>query len=121
MFSSRFVPCVMVLVVLTLSVRALACQTSPHPVTLRQPDGTTITLRFHGDKYHHWFEDLNGYTVVRHRGSYQYAAKNQAGRLVPTGLEVGKTNPQIAFMMGKVKTSNVQMMIKFYKLFNKLP
>jgi putative sterol carrier protein len=36
-------------------------------------------------------------------------------------LETGKTNAQIAFMMGKVKASNVQLMIKFYKLFNDLP
>lgn len=34
-------------------------------------------------------------------------------------LELGKTNPQIAYMMGKVKVSNIEAMINFAKLFRK--
>ena len=34
-------------------------------------------------------------------------------------LELGKTNPQVAFMMGKVKVSNIEAMINFAKLFRK--
>ncbi|NUQ41716.1 MAG: acyl-CoA dehydrogenase family protein [Calditrichaceae bacterium] len=36
-------------------------------------------------------------------------------------METGKTNPQIAFMMGKVKISNVPEMMQFLKFFRKLP
>ncbi|NIR49150.1 MAG: hypothetical protein GWN61_05520, partial [candidate division Zixibacteria bacterium] len=36
-------------------------------------------------------------------------------------IELGKTNPQAAFMMGKVKISNVPEMLKFTKFFKKLP
>ncbi|RMH85138.1 MAG: hypothetical protein D6681_16285 [Calditrichaeota bacterium] len=36
-------------------------------------------------------------------------------------IELGKTSPQVAFMMGKVKVSNVPEMMQFTKFFNKLP
>lgn len=36
-------------------------------------------------------------------------------------METGKTNPQIAFMMGKVKISNIPEMMQFLKFFRKLP
>jgi alkylation response protein AidB-like acyl-CoA dehydrogenase/putative sterol carrier protein len=36
-------------------------------------------------------------------------------------METGRTNPQIAFMMGKVRISNIPEMMQFIKLFNKLP
>jgi len=35
-------------------------------------------------------------------------------------IETGKTNPQMAFMMGKIKISNLGEMMKFMGLFNKL-
>lgn len=38
---------------------------TPHPVTMRQPDGSTITLRLHGDEFCSWYTDLSG------RGLYQ--------------------------------------------------
>ncbi len=36
-------------------------------------------------------------------------------------METGKLNPQIAFMMGKVKVSNVPEMLQFTQLFDPLP
>lgn len=35
-------------------------------------------------------------------------------------IELGKTNPQMAFMMGKIKISNIGLMMKFMGLFKKL-
>ena len=35
-------------------------------------------------------------------------------------IETGKTNPQMAFMMGKIKISNLGEMMKFMGLFNKI-
>lgn len=35
-------------------------------------------------------------------------------------IELGKTNPQMAFMMGKIKISNLGEMMKFMGLFRKL-
>ena len=35
-------------------------------------------------------------------------------------IELGRTNPQMAFMMGKIKISNLGEMMKFMGLFRKL-
>jgi acyl-CoA dehydrogenase len=35
-------------------------------------------------------------------------------------IELGKTNPQMAFMMGKIKISNIGLMMKFMGLFKRL-
>lgn len=35
-------------------------------------------------------------------------------------IELGKTNAQMAFMMGKIKVSNVMAMMKFIESFDKL-
>ena len=36
-------------------------------------------------------------------------------------METGKSNPQIAFMMGKVRISNIPEMMEFIKFFAKFP
>jgi acyl-CoA dehydrogenase len=35
-------------------------------------------------------------------------------------IELGRTNPQMAFMMGKIKVSNLGEMMKFMGMFKKL-
>ncbi len=82
--------------VLALSVmtsRSLAINASPTPVQLKQPDGRSITLRVRGDEYCHWFEDLNGYSVVLNKGAYVYAVRDTQGGLAPTALAVGVADP----------------------------
>lgn len=37
------------------------------PIRMKQPDGSTITLRLHGDEYLHWYTDLNGNVYSRDR------------------------------------------------------
>jgi len=66
---------------------------NPEPVQLSQPDGNTITLRIHGDEFFHWFEDLQGYTVMVDQGKYVYATLDGAGLLAPTALMVGMVEP----------------------------
>ena len=72
---------------------ALAINASGEPLDLSQPDGTRITLRQLGDEFFHWFEDLNGYTVVRVDNSYHYATLNGAKQLEATDLLVGQGDP----------------------------
>ena len=77
-----------------ISNAALAIGASPNPVRVTQPDGTEIVLTIHGDAGFHWEEDADGYTVMLHNGRYVYADRGPNGRLVPTVLEVGKTDPR---------------------------
>ena len=74
--------------------RAAGVPASPHPVEVQQPDGTVITLRPHGDEHANWFEDMNGYAVVRQGAEYRYAALDAAGNLTPSQAVVGQVDPQ---------------------------
>ena len=33
---------------------------TPNPIKMKQPDGSTVTLRLHGDEFYSWYTDLNG-------------------------------------------------------------
>jgi M6 family metalloprotease-like protein len=83
----------LVLLAFTTSA-AYAVPANPHPFTEMQPDGTSASLRVRGDEHFNWTEDTDGYTVLYHKGWYEYARLNPQGRLVPTGLKVGKDNPK---------------------------
>lgn len=36
---------------------------SPYPIKKKQPDGSTITLRLHGDEYYNWYTTVDGNTI----------------------------------------------------------
>ena len=74
-------------------VPAFAVQASPHVIHETQPDGSGIELHIRGSEHFHWHEDLAGFTVLRDRGRYVYAALGKDQRLVPTSWEVGKVDP----------------------------
>jgi M6 family metalloprotease-like protein len=63
------------------------------PITLKQPDGTTLNVFASGDEFYNWSHDKDGYTIVRDRkGWYVYA--QQAGlEITPSTYVVGKDNP----------------------------
>lgn len=81
------------LCLLATARQAQAVSASPHAIHERQPDGTPIVLFVRGNEDFNWQEDANGYTVLRSRGRYVYAARDSLGQLVPTAWEVGKVAP----------------------------
>lgn len=53
-------------------------------VRVKQPDGSYVTLRLHGDEWRHYQTTTDGYTVMKdHRGCFVYAEKD-AGELKAT-------------------------------------
>lgn len=55
------------------------------PVSMVQPDGTTVTLMLHGDEYRSFTTTVDGYTVVKcEDGFYRYAQRTSDGRLAAT-------------------------------------
>ena len=74
---------------------------SPHPYQEKQPDGSTVTLKIHGDEEFHYESDAAGFPVVREKasGEYRYAEqKTKGGRLTPTPYVVGKPVPASAVL-----------------------
>jgi len=65
---------------------------NPEPIELVQPDGTKITVKLCGDEFYNWFEDFDGYTVIKdtQTGYWKYAEKNSSGELVPSKNIVGE-------------------------------
>lgn len=87
----------MIPVVLFLSAAwALAVPASPQPVTVRQPDGSAVTVRGYGDERYNVAETADGYTVVRNGGWWEYAELDDAGAFVPSGIRAGDDGPGVA-------------------------
>ena len=52
---------------LAFTLQLLAVKAYPYPITVRQPDGTTLRIRLHGDENRSWATTLTGRPV--HQGS----------------------------------------------------
>ena len=78
--------------VLSFSNLSFAVMANPKPLEIKQPDGTKITVKLKGDEFYSWFEDVDGYTIVKDSKSnfWSYAQKNSFGDLEPTQNIVGK-------------------------------
>lgn len=64
---------------------AKAVPAYPGLVSRQQPDGTTISVRLHGDEYLNFITTADGYTIKRRAdGFYCYACCNADGQLEPT-------------------------------------
>ncbi|MBR1538977.1 MAG: M6 family metalloprotease domain-containing protein [Bacteroidales bacterium] len=50
---------------LAFSLQLLAVKAYPYPVTVQQPDGSTMTIRIHGDENHSWKTNLEGRPVCQ--------------------------------------------------------
>ena len=70
-----------------LALTAAAIPADPTPVKVTQPDGSTVTVRLHGDEFFHLTQTLDGYTLVKDAaGYYAYARQDKDGRLVSSDV-----------------------------------
>ncbi|MCL2289439.1 MAG: M6 family metalloprotease domain-containing protein [Bacteroidetes bacterium] len=62
-----------------------AVPATPHPVTLTQPNGDTLTVRIKGDERINWYESMDGYTLLFNQAGYlSYAQLDENGNLQPS-------------------------------------
>ena len=54
--------------------------------TVRQPDGTFLTIEQFGDEHHHWTSTSDGTLVINQGGAYYVAAIDHAGCLSATSI-----------------------------------
>ena len=54
--------------------------------TVRQPDGTFLTIEQFGDEHHHWTSTSDGTLVINQGGAYYVAAIDDAGCLSATSI-----------------------------------
>ncbi len=74
---------------LLMVLGTLLLQAAPafrEPVTVIQPDGTTLVVTLHGDEHAAWTTTTDGTLVVRQQDGYYVAAISDDGRLTATTL-----------------------------------
>ena len=58
------------LALLAFSLQLFAVKAWPYPVTVTQPDGTTLVIRIHGDENRSWKTTLDGRPVFQDAQGY---------------------------------------------------
>ncbi|MDR2868617.1 MAG: hypothetical protein LBV46_03650, partial [Bacteroidales bacterium] len=65
-----------------------------YPITLEQPDGTTVACFLSGDEYYNWVHDAQGYTLIRDAATgWIVYARLENDKLVSSGYVVGSIEP----------------------------
>jgi len=93
---SPYPPCRFVaILILCAASTAAAAPLRDVPVDVRTPDGRVLSLFATGDEHHQRVHDAEGFTVVRDPATSRVVyATVRNGRLAPTRLEVGRSNPR---------------------------
>ena len=63
----------------TMQISAYAVPALPRLITVKQSDGSTITIRIHGDEKFHYTTTSDGYLVVQKNGVYYHATADASG------------------------------------------
>lgn len=82
------------------------CPASPDAVTVRQADGSAISLIGKGNILIHYTETIDGYNVIPNsQGIYEYAVKDQNGDFIPSGIKahdpLERTAVEMAYLQGR--------------------
>ncbi|MFT3739042.1 MAG: M6 family metalloprotease domain-containing protein [Breznakibacter sp.] len=67
----------------------LAVGADPNPITVTQPDGSTLQIRIRGDEWNRWTATMDGYQIVKNTAGYfVYGSVNGEGRVGPSSQRV---------------------------------
>ena len=65
------------------------------PITLTQPDGSTIHCLISGDEFYQRLHDEDNYTIIQDAvDGYYYYAKKDNNKINRTNFKVGSINPK---------------------------
>lgn len=65
----------------------------PFPVSITQPDGTTITVIQKGDEFHHYYITKDGFPIIKNsKGIFNYAKVDDRGNFVDTNVKANDQN-----------------------------
>ncbi len=103
----------LLLAFLTSICTAMAVPAHKGAVSVKQPDGSTVTIRLHGDEFMSFTTTSDGYTVIKNeKGYYCYAVK-QGGKLVTTDIvahDIQKRDAnETAFLATQAKMQHADM------------
>ncbi|MDR0790286.1 MAG: M6 family metalloprotease domain-containing protein [Bacteroidales bacterium] len=74
-------------VLFVMANTALAVPANPTPITIKQPNGKTLTLILQGDEHVNWAKTLDQYALVRNdEGFWSYGVLNEKGDMVASAF-----------------------------------
>lgn len=72
---------------LFMCLNVLAVPANTKPITITQPNGKTLTFVLKGDERVHWYETLDGYTLLRNEeGDLEFACVDENNILQVSGI-----------------------------------
>ena len=75
------------LFLLVCAYKVAAVSAFPYPVTITQPDGSSVTVIQKGDEHVHWMETTDGITLLRNsKGFVTYATTDDKGNMVASDV-----------------------------------
>lgn len=94
----KFRKILLILVILSILIAidtVHAVPANPAPFSLSQPDGSVFVARQVGDERGAHLETMDGFTVIKEEtGWWNYAMKDQSGKLITTGQITGLSDPK---------------------------
>ncbi|MHC1737523.1 MAG: M6 family metalloprotease domain-containing protein [Ignavibacteriaceae bacterium] len=89
-----------ILLTLAVTVTLFSAPMKFVPQQITQPNGEVINCFASGDEFHNWLHDKDNFTIMRNPESGYYVyAKIVNGKLLPSDLIVGKSNPSTENLM----------------------
>ena len=98
---------IFIFALLCIALQAAAIPAKGRPTPVKQPDGTTLTIKLIGDEFYHYNTTADGYTIVQNdEGVYVYAQKVN-DKLQPTNIKAhdidARTAAEKSFLEGAKK------------------
>lgn len=108
----------LVLLLLCLSTAGYAAHTVDRPITLTQPDGTTLHYLISGDEYYNWVHDSSGYVIVQDSatGVWVYAVL-VGGSVSPSQYAAGTVDPAAVGLTPNIRPSATRIQAARNALF----
>lgn len=105
-----------IFVTLFVTITAFAAPALPIPISIRQPDGTIITVRLHGDESFHYYTTEDRYAISKkENGFYHYITGIKNGTPVlsmETVLDSDFRKPETVAMLSKTEKASIINSIK---------
>ena len=90
----------------------------PYPIEVTQPDGTTLTIRLHGDEFLNYATTEDGYMITKNQYDfYVYATVSQTGEMETTTRIARNSNSRSAADASFLQTLDVQSDFERYYEF----
>lgn len=98
-------------------VTVRAVKAYPFPVSVKQPDGTELKVRLHGDEFRHFQTTEDGYLIKQNvKGFYSYATVDANGNILESDVVAKNANKRsvadIQFLRNVDKGTMVQTVTK---------